>query len=67
MEEAPWTGLEVLDERASLSRRSAGRVDRRGSAAVAERFRESANERDRSAAVVSGLLVTSPMSRPGET
>jgi len=56
VEEALWTALQVLNERASLSRRAAERLERRGNSAVAGRFREAASESDRLAAVVSGVL-----------
>lgn len=60
VEEALWTALQVLNERASLSRRTAERLERRGNVMVAERFRESASESDRLAAVVSGVLRVGP-------
>jgi two-component system chemotaxis response regulator CheB len=60
VEEALWTALQVLNERASLSRRTAERLERRGSSAVAERFREAASESDRLAAVVSSVLRVGP-------
>jgi two-component system chemotaxis response regulator CheB len=62
VEEALWTALQVLNERASLSRRTAERLEERGVAKVAERFRESASESDRLASVLSGVLRGSPAS-----
>ncbi|MFL5384691.1 MAG: chemotaxis protein CheB [Longimicrobiaceae bacterium] len=56
VEEALWTALQVLNERASLSRRTAERLEQRGNSTVAGRFRDAASESDRLAAVVSGVL-----------
>jgi two-component system chemotaxis response regulator CheB len=56
VEEALWTALQVLNERASLSRRTAQRLEHRGNSMVAERFRAAASESDRLAEVVSSVL-----------
>jgi len=66
VEEALWTALQVLNERAALSRRTAARMEQRGSPRVAERFRASALESDRLAAVVNSVLRTGPTEGVGE-
>jgi len=65
VEEALWTALQVLNERASLSRRTAHRMEQRGHDRVAARFHETARESDRLAAVVSGVLRVGPEDGPG--
>lgn len=66
VEEAMWTALQVLNERASLSRRTAERLEERGNVLVAQRFRESASESDRLAAVLTGVLSTAPANTPAD-
>jgi len=56
VERALWTALQVLNERAALSRRTAERMEGRGSRQVAARFRALADEADEQAAVVSDVL-----------
>jgi two-component system chemotaxis response regulator CheB len=56
VERALWTALQVLNERAALSRRTAERMDSRGSRKVAARFLALAAEADEQAAVVSDVL-----------
>jgi two-component system chemotaxis response regulator CheB len=56
VERALWTALQVLNERSALARRSAERMEGRGSNAVAARFREMAAESDRQASALSEVL-----------
>ena len=62
----PLAAMQVLNERASLSRRTAERVEQRGNVMVAQLFRESASESDRLAAVLSGVLSTAPANEPAD-
>lgn len=56
VERAIWTALQVLNERAALSRRTAERMARRGSGQVAGRFRALAEEAEGQARVLSDVL-----------
>jgi two-component system chemotaxis response regulator CheB len=57
MEAALWTALQALEERASLSRGMAGRMERRGHPGLAARYRdEEAETRDRAEVIRRVLL-----------
>jgi two-component system chemotaxis response regulator CheB len=49
VERALWMALQVLNERAALARRTAERMEARGSVGVAARFREVANTAEQQA------------------
>jgi two-component system chemotaxis response regulator CheB len=65
LESALWTALRALEERVALSFELAERMDRRGSARSAERFRGQAEEAHRRAAVVRSALVHERMDEAG--
>jgi two-component system chemotaxis response regulator CheB len=56
VERALWMALQVLNERAALARRTAERMESRGSAGVAARFRSVADDAEQQAEVVEGAL-----------
>jgi two-component system, chemotaxis family, protein-glutamate methylesterase/glutaminase len=56
VERALWTAMQVLNERAALARRTAERMESRGSVRVASRFREIADHADEQAQVVDAAL-----------
>jgi two-component system chemotaxis response regulator CheB len=56
VERALWTALQVLNERAALARRTAERMEARGSAGVAARFRAVAADAEQQSEVVAGAL-----------
>ena len=56
VERALWTALQVLNERAALARRTAERMEGRGSARVALRFRTLADHSEQQAQVVDSAL-----------
>jgi two-component system chemotaxis response regulator CheB len=56
VERALWTAMQVLNERAALSRRTAERMEGRGSVHVAARFRALADDADAQATVISDVL-----------
>lgn len=72
VERALWTALQVLNERAALSRRTAERMQGRGSTHVAARFRALAEDADAQATVLGDVLRMAAMRgghdepRPGE-
>jgi two-component system chemotaxis response regulator CheB len=56
VERALWTALQVLNERAALARRTAERMESRGSSGVAGRFRAIADDSEEQAKVVDAAL-----------
>jgi len=56
VERALWTALQVLNERAALARRTAERMESRGSVGVAARFRAVADDCEQQAQVVDAAL-----------
>jgi two-component system chemotaxis response regulator CheB len=56
VERALWTAMQVLNERAALARRTAERMERRGSVGVATRFRAIAADSEQQAQVVDAAL-----------
>ena len=56
VERALWTAMQVLNERAALARRTAERMEHRGSAGVATRFRAIADDAEEQAKVVDSAL-----------
>lgn len=66
VEEALWSALRALEERAALSRRMAQQARDRGHLHTAGRFDETADEAERNARLVNGLLVQGPVVDDGD-
>ncbi|MDB4949115.1 MAG: chemotaxis protein CheB [Gemmatimonadetes bacterium] len=64
VEAAVWAALQVLEERALLAARMAERMERRGQAAIAQRFADQASEAKAHAAVLRRVLVRGDLGEP---